>query len=56
MVRGLVPVMLLGYNFFKPGYGVIAAAVIVGIVVFSLGIYSTLTIAETHGREMDFIE
>ena len=56
MVRGLVPVMLLGFDFFKPNYGVIAAAVIVGIVVFALGIYSTLTIPETHGRDLDFVE
>ncbi len=56
MVRGLVPVMLLGFDFFKTDYGVIASAVIVGIVVFFLGIYSTLTVAETHGKEMDFIE
>jgi MFS family permease len=56
MVRGLVPVMLLGFDFFKPGVGVIAAAVIVGLIAFGLGIYATLTIAETHGKEMDFIE
>lgn len=56
MVRGLVPVMLLGFDFFKPGMGVIAAALSVGVIVFVLGIYSTLTIAETHGREMDFTE
>jgi MFS family permease len=56
MVRGLVPVMLLGFDFFKPDYGVITAAVIVGIVVFALGIYSTLTVSETHGRDLDFTE
>lgn len=56
MVRGLVPVMLLGFDFFKPGYGVITAALIVGTVVFALGIYSTLTIEETHGRDLDFTE
>lgn len=56
MVRGLVPVMLLGFDFFKPDYGVIHAALIVGIIVFALGIYSTLTISETHGRDLDFTE
>lgn len=56
MVRGLVPVMLLGFDFFKPSFGVIAAALLVGAVAFGLGIYATLTISETHGREMDFIE
>ena len=56
MVRGLVPVMLMGFDFFKPDYGVILSALFVGIIVFALGIYSTLTIAETHGRDLDFVE
>lgn len=56
MVRGLVPVMLLGFDFFKPGYGVITAAIIIGAIVFALGIYSTLTVSETHGRDLNFTE
>lgn len=56
MVRGLVPVMLLGFDFFKPGYGVITAAIIIGTIVFALGIYSTLTVSETHGRDLNFTE
>ena len=56
MVRGLVPVMLLAFDFFKPTTGVIYSAVIVGIFAFGLGIYSTLTIPETHGRDLDFTE
>lgn len=56
MVRGLVPVMLMGFDFFKVDYGVIAAVLIVGVVVFALGIYSTLTVVETHGRDLDFVE
>jgi len=56
MVRGLLPVMLLGFDCFKVDYGVIVSASIVGIIVFFLGIYSTVTIAETHGRDLDFTE
>ena len=56
MVRGLLPVMLLGFDFFKLDYGVVVSAVIVGVVVFALGIYSTLTVEETHGRDLDFVE
>lgn len=56
MVRGLVPVMLLGFDFFKVDYGVIVSALIVGAIVFTLGIYSTLTVAETHDRDLDFTE
>ena len=56
MVRGLLPVMLLGFDFFKLDYGVVVSAVIVGVVVFALGIYSTLTVEETHGRDLNFVE
>ncbi|MES2748615.1 MAG: MFS transporter [Bacteroidota bacterium] len=56
MVRGLLPVMLIGFDFFKVNNGVIVSAAIVGIIVFTLGIYATLTSSETHNRDMDFIE
>jgi MFS family permease len=56
MVRGLLPVMLIGFDFFKVSYGVIVSVIIVGIFAFGLGIYSTLTIPETHGRDLDFTE
>lgn len=56
MVRGLLPVMLLGFDFLKPTQGVIASAAVVGIVVLFLGIYATLTISETHGKDLDFTE
>ena len=56
MVRGLVPVMLLAFDGLKINNGVIAAAALVGFVAFSLGIYSTVTIAETHNRDLDFTE
>lgn len=56
MVRGLLPVMLLGFDFLKPNQGVIMAAAVVGIVVFALGIYATISISETHGKDLDFTE
>lgn len=56
MVRGLLIVMILLFDFFKPTTGVVYAAVIVGAISFTLGIYSTLTIAETHNRDLDFVE
>ena len=56
MVRGLLPLMLLGFDFFKADYGVIVSVSIVGVIVFLLGIYATLTISETHGRNLDFVE
>ena len=56
MVRGLVPVMLLAFDTLKVGNGVIIAASIVGFIAFSLGIYSTLTISETHGKDLEYTE
>lgn len=56
MVRGTVVLMTLAFDYAKPGTGVIMAAVLVGIVCFALGIYATLTIAETHDKELDFVE
>jgi hypothetical protein len=32
------------------------AAAIVGLIAFTLGIYSTLTIEETHNKDLDFNE
>jgi MFS family permease len=56
MVRGLVPVMILGFEYLKPSQGVIVSAAIIGAIAFFLGIYSTLTIPETHNRDLDFTE
>ena len=56
MVRGLVPVMLLAFDGLKINNGVIFAAAVVGFVAFSLGIYATVTIAETHDKDLGFIE
>ena len=56
MVRGAVPVMLIGFDFFKKSQSVIISATIIGLIVFILGIYATLTIKETHNSDLDFIE
>lgn len=56
IVRGLLVVMILLFNHFKETTGVIEAAVIVGVLAFGLGIYSTLTVPETHNKDLDFIE
>jgi hypothetical protein len=56
MVRGTVVLMTLTYKYFKPTQGVIMAGVIVGIICFAIGFYSTLTIPETHGKDLDFLE
>ncbi len=56
MVRGLLAVMLLGFNYFKAHYTVIQSALIVGGIVFALAIYAAATIKETHDRDLDFLE
>jgi hypothetical protein len=56
MVRGTVVLMTLMFLFFKPSSGVLLAGVFVGLVCFMLGIYATLTIPETHDKDLDFIE
>lgn len=59
MVRGLVVPMNLLFMFLKGesvGMSVIASGAVVGVIAFGLGIYSTLTISESHGRDLDFIE
>lgn len=56
MVRGTVVLMTMLYKFFKPDQGVIIAGAIVGAFCFLIGFYSTLTIQETHGKDLDFLE
>jgi Major Facilitator Superfamily len=70
MVRGALIIMTMFYTGFKvgniiifgvisipvPQIDVISAAAIVGVVCFALGFYSILTIAETHGKDLDFLE
>ena len=56
MVRGSLPLMVLLYDYLKPGSGIINAAIVVGVIAFGLAIYSVLTISETHDKDMDFVE
>jgi len=56
IVRGTVPLMYFAYEALNPVTGVIHAGAIVGLVCFAIGIYCTASIAETHGRDLDFTE
>ena len=56
MVRGTVIFMTGLYGYFKPSVDVIYAGAIVGLICFVIGFYSTLTVPETHGKDLDFIE
>ncbi len=56
MVRGLVIPMTLGYQALKPTLAVINAGAVVGLVCFIIGFYSILTIPETHGKDLNYLE
>ncbi len=56
MVRGLLIPMTMGYQYLKPSLNVINAAAVVGLVAFAIGFYSILTIPETHGKDLDYLE
>jgi MFS family permease len=56
MVRGTVPIMLIGFDYLKQTNSVIHSAAIVGLIAFSLAIYATLTISETHDKDLDYVE
>ena len=55
-VRGaLIPMNLL-FVALKPSIDVILAAFAVGVLAYTIGFYSTLTIPETHDKDLDFLE
>ena len=56
VVRGAVPLMLIGFDFLKKSNTVIISAAIVGCIVFIIGFYAILTISETHNKDMSFVE
>jgi MFS family permease len=56
MVRGTVVGMTLLYSYLKPSFQVLIAGSIVGLICFVIGIYSTITIPETHNKELDYNE
>ena len=56
MVRGTVPIMLIGFDYLKQTNSVIHSAAIVGSISFGLAFYATLTISETHDKDLDFVD
>jgi hypothetical protein len=56
MVRGALPGMIFLFTLFKPSQGVIMSGFIVSVIVYIIGIYATLTVPETHGKDLDYLE
>ncbi|MBD2700568.1 MFS transporter [Spirosoma sp. BT702] len=56
MVRGTVILMTSLYGSLKPSLGIIDAGAAVGLISFIIGFYSILTIPETHGKDLNYLE
>ena len=56
MVRGMVVLMTTLFASFKDSFTVIDSGALVGLICFVIGFYSILTIPETHGLDLDFLE
>ena len=56
MVRGSVPIMLLGFDFLKKTNSVIMSAAMIGTLIYGLSFYAMITSKETHNIDMDFVE
>ena len=56
MVRGTVIGMTTLYSSLKVDMGVFNAAGVVALICFSIAFFSILTIPETHGKDLDYIE
>jgi MFS family permease len=56
MVRGTVVLMTTLFSAFKGAFSVVQSGALVGVICFAIGLYSILTIPETHGRDLDFLE
>lgn len=56
MVRGTVVGMTTLFALFKESFSVIDAGALVGLICFAIGFYCTVTISETHGKDLNFIE
>ena len=56
MVRGTVVLMTTLFGWFKNEFSVIESGALVGVLCFVIGIYCTLTIGETHDKDLNFLE
>jgi MFS family permease len=56
MVRGTVVGMTTLFAVFKESFSVIDSGALVGLICFAIGFYCTMTVSETHGKDLNFIE
>jgi len=56
MVRGTVVLMTTLFASLKGSFSVTEAGALVGVICFGIGLYCILTIQESHGKDLDFLE
>ena len=56
MVRGTVILMTNAFNGLKPTLATVNAGAAVGLVCFAIGFYAILTIPETLGKDLNYLE
>ena len=56
MVRGSLPLLLILFNYLKPGFGYIHAAAITGAIVMTVSCSAVFMTEETFGKDLNFIE
>lgn len=55
-VRGSVIILTVAFSSLKPFFGVLGSAQLVGLASFAVALWAILTIKETYGRNLDFVE
>ena len=55
-VRGSAVLLTSGFNALVPGWGLLAAAGILGIISMGVAFLGTLSISETFGKDLDYVE
>ncbi|NPA34456.1 MAG: MFS transporter [Chlorobi bacterium] len=55
-VRGSVALITPAFQFLREDFGMINAAAIIGFIVITLAFISILTLEETYGKDLDFVE
>lgn len=56
VVRGMVIPMSLTFQAFKPTFGTLGAAAILGIICYGLALWALFKTEETFGKDLEFVE
>lgn len=56
VVRGMAIPMTLAFQGFKPSFGTLAGAALLGVICYGIALFSLTKTDETFGKELDFVE